>query len=356
MDLVIGNARIVTADEVFVGCVRVASGHIAAVDRGATAVAAAEDWAGDWLLPGLVELHTDNLERHLVPRPGVLWNAHSAMIAHDAQCAAAGITTVLDSVVIGDMDRGGPRSRTQHDAIAALHACAGEGLLRVEHRLHLRCEVAAPDIVDAFERYARDPLLALASVMDHTPGQRQWSDLAKYRRYVERHGAVTDAQFASLVDELVASQRNHAACHRAAVVAAAHARGVPLASHDDTDVEHVAQAEAEGMALAEFPTTIAAAGAARRTSCRALRTPATFRRRSWRAAICSTFFPPITCPRVCCSPRSCCTNASTGRCRKRSRPSAELPRARSGSPTAARSPPAGAPTCFACVRAAACRW
>jgi alpha-D-ribose 1-methylphosphonate 5-triphosphate diphosphatase len=263
MDLVIGNARIVTADEVFVGCVRVAGGRIAAVDRGATAVPAAEDWAGDWLLPGLVELHTDNLEKHLVPRPGVLWNAHSAMIAHDAQCAAAGITTVLDSVVIGDMDRGGPRSRTQHDAIAALHACAGEGLLRVEHRLHLRCEVAAPDIVDAFERYARDPLLALASVMDHTPGQRQWSDLAKYRRYVERHGAVTDAQFASLVDELVAAQRNHAARHRAAVVAAAHARGVPLASHDDTDVEHVAQAEAEGMALAEFPTTIGAASAAR---------------------------------------------------------------------------------------------
>jgi alpha-D-ribose 1-methylphosphonate 5-triphosphate diphosphatase len=218
---------------------------------------------GDWLLPGLVEVHTDNLEKHLVPRPGVLWNAHSAMVAHDTQCAAAGITTVLDSVVIGDMDRGGARSRVQHDSIAALHECRDEGLLRIEHRLHLRCEVAAPDIVDVLERYIDDPLLALVSVMDHTPGQRQWRDLAKYRRYAERHGAVPDAEYAELVAHLSAAQQRHAAPHRAAIVAAAHARGIPLASHDDTEVEHVQQAKDEGMALAEFPTTVAAAEAAR---------------------------------------------------------------------------------------------
>ena len=74
----------------------------------------AEDWAGDYLLPGLVQLHTANLEKHLVPCSGVLWNAHSATVMHDAMCAAAGITTVLDSIVIGDMDQGGTRSQIQH--------------------------------------------------------------------------------------------------------------------------------------------------------------------------------------------------------------------------------------------------
>jgi alpha-D-ribose 1-methylphosphonate 5-triphosphate diphosphatase len=260
---IFGNARIVAADECFVGTVVVAEGRIRELARGATAVPAAQDWGGDWLLPGLVEVHTDNLEKHLIPRPGVIWNAHSALVAHDTQCAAAGITTVLDAVVIGNMDRGGTRSRTQHAAIAALGECADEGLLRVEHRLHLRCEVTAHDIVEVFERYADHERLALVSVMDHTPGQRQWRDLVKYRRYAERHGSVSDADFERLVQTLIEEQHQYADAHRRAIVASAHARGVPLASHDDTEIEQVRQAQAEGIELAEFPTTVHAAQAAR---------------------------------------------------------------------------------------------
>ena len=186
---IIKNARIVTAADEFTGCLVIEGGLIRSVDRGDTSVLGAENWDGEWLLPGLVELHTDNLEKHLVPRPGVLWNAHSATVMHDALCAAAGITTVLDSVVIGDMDQGGTRSQTYEVSIQALHECRAEKLLRVEHLLHLRCEVSAPDIVEVFEKYADDSLLELVSVMDHTPGQRQWRDLSKYRRYAERNGS-----------------------------------------------------------------------------------------------------------------------------------------------------------------------
>jgi len=258
---IIKNAKIVTATEEFTGCMVLEGGIIRAVERGDTSVAGAEDWAGDWLLPGLVELHTDNLEKHLMPRPGVLWNAHSATVTHDAQCAAAGITTVLDSIVIGNLD--GARSQTQHMAIQALHECRDEGLLRVEHLLHLRCEVSAPDIVEVFARYADDALLELVSVMDHTPGQRQWRDLAKYRHYTERNGSYSDADYEALVLALKAHQARYAIPNRAAIIAASHARNKPLASHDDTDVAHVEQAGRERIAISEFPTTVAAAQAAR---------------------------------------------------------------------------------------------
>ena len=260
---IIRNARIVTATEEFTGCMVLEGGLIRSMERGDTSVTGAEDWAGDWLLPGLVELHTDNLEKHLVPRPGVLWNAHSATVMHDALCAAAGIITVLDSVVIGDMDQGGTRSQTQHLSIAALHECRAEGLLRVEHLLHLRCEVSAPDIVEVFEHYAGDSLLELVSVMDHTPGQRQWRDLGKYRRYAERYGSFNNEEYLAMVHERKTQQKKFAIPNRAAVIAASLARGLPLASHDDTDIEHVAQAVAEGIAISEFPTTVAAARSAR---------------------------------------------------------------------------------------------
>lgn len=260
---IIRNARIVTATDTFTGCVRLEGGTIRAIDPGTTGVAAAEDWQGDWLLPGLVELHTDNLEKHLVPRPGVIWNATSATVTHDAQCAASGITTVLDSIVIGDMDQGGTRSQTYQVSIDALHACRASRLMRVEHLLHLRCEVSAPDIVENFEKYADDPLVELVSVMDHTPGQRQWRDLAKYRRYTERNGSLRDEEYDRLVKERTEQQALFAARHRSQVVAGSHARGIPLASHDDTEVEHVDLARDERVSVSEFPTTVRAAQAAR---------------------------------------------------------------------------------------------
>jgi alpha-D-ribose 1-methylphosphonate 5-triphosphate diphosphatase len=260
---IIRNARIVTATESFTGCVVLEGDTIRAIDPGTTAVPSAENWEGDWLLPGLVELHTDNLEKHLVPRPGVLWNATSATVTHDAQCAAAGITTVLDSIVIGDMDKGGTRSQTYQTSIAALHACRRENLMRVEHLLHLRCEVSAADIVETFERYAGDPLVELVSVMDHTPGQRQWRDLEKHRRYSERNGSMRDHEYEEMVRGRTDQQALHAASHRARVVAGCHAREIPLASHDDTELEHVQQAREEKVSISEFPTTVRAAEAAR---------------------------------------------------------------------------------------------
>jgi alpha-D-ribose 1-methylphosphonate 5-triphosphate diphosphatase len=260
---IIRNARIVTSDEEFTGSLTVEDGIIRSVDRGNTSAPGAEDWAGDWLMPGLVELHTDNLEKHLVPRPGVLWNAHSAMMVHDAQCAAAGITTVLDSVVIGDMDQGGTRCQTQHASIAALRQCRDEGLMRVEHLLHLRCELSAPDILEVFHQYADDPLLKLVSVMDHTPGQRQWRDLKSYRRYSERNARFSDEEFDAMIAQRQADQQAYAVPHRQTIVKASKARGLPLASHDDTLLSDVQLAVREGVSLSEFPTTVAAAQAAR---------------------------------------------------------------------------------------------
>jgi alpha-D-ribose 1-methylphosphonate 5-triphosphate diphosphatase len=262
-EIVFTDARVVMPDEVFDGTVVVRNGTIAEVSRGTTHVPGAVKLDGDYLLPGLVELHTDNLEKHMLPRPGVLWDAFSATLVHDAQCAAAGITTVFDAIVIGDKDHGGARSQIQHTSIAAMHAARAQQLYRIEHYLHLRCEVATHDIVGVFERYADDPWLKLASVMDHTPGQRQWRDLAKYRQYTERNGRYSDEKFATLLGQLREDHEAFATRHRRAVIAAARQRGIPLATHDDTEIEHVLQAHAEGITLSEFPTTVAAARIAR---------------------------------------------------------------------------------------------
>ena len=261
--MLIKNARIVTRDEEFTGVVRIENGQIAEVDRGTTQAAEAQDWEGDYLLPGLVELHTDNLEKHLAPRPGVLWNVDAAFVIHDAQVAAAGITTVFDALAIGSRVDVGLRGReTQRNAAAALERLSSQGLLRADHFLHLRCEVATSDVLDAFDELSTHPHLHLASVMDHTPGQRQWQDPDKWRQYQERNGKWSDEKMATALTELAEQQERFAHEHRREIIARCNRLGVPVASHDDTLVEHVEEAAEDGIAISEFPTTLEAARAA----------------------------------------------------------------------------------------------
>jgi alpha-D-ribose 1-methylphosphonate 5-triphosphate diphosphatase len=263
--MLIKNARIVSRDEEFIGVVRIEDGMFRDIARGTTGVTAAEDWQGDYLLPGLVELHTDNLEKHLAPRPGVNWNVDAAFVIHDAQVAAAGITTVFDALAIGSRADVGLRGREiQRKAADALERLSVQNLLRADHYLHLRCEVATDDVLDAFDELSEHPHLHLASVMDHTPGQRQWQDPAKWRQYQERNGKWSDEKMASALVELSSQQERYAHAHRRAIIERCNRLGIPVASHDDTLVEHVDEAAEDGIAICEFPTTLAAAQAARR--------------------------------------------------------------------------------------------
>jgi alpha-D-ribose 1-methylphosphonate 5-triphosphate diphosphatase len=237
--------------------------RIVEASPGPTAAAGAVDCDGDYLLPGLVELHTDNLEQHFMPRPGVRWPSRAAVVGHDAEIIAAGITTVFDSIAVGETAAGGDRLAYLGDMIDTVEAAQKLGLLRAEHRLHLRCEVSHGETLDLFKSFLDRDFLGLVSIMDHTPGQRQFIDVEKYRHYYRGKYGFTDEEFERFVARQAEAHTRYAASHRAAIVALARERGLTLASHDDATPEHVAAARADGMAIAEFPTTIAAAQASR---------------------------------------------------------------------------------------------
>ncbi len=262
-DLILGNARIVTDADVFTGSLTVRDGLIAAIDRGASLTPGAFDCEGDFVVPGLVELHTDNLDRHVTPRPKVRWHAGSALMAHDAQMAAAGITTVFDALAVGDIIDGSSRMATLRDMVAAVTAGAAAGYLRAEHRLHLRCEVSTATAVEMFTSLADNKLVGIVSLMDHTPGQRQFVHEEQYRIYFMGKYGFSHAE----MDEFAQHQRENAARfsdpHRRAIAAISRQRGFTLASHDDATAAHVTEAADLGTRLAEFPTTIAAAKASR---------------------------------------------------------------------------------------------
>jgi alpha-D-ribose 1-methylphosphonate 5-triphosphate diphosphatase len=259
VETVFTNARIVLGDRMVRGALMVRDGVIGDIATTAGTVSG-EDLAGDYLIPGLVELHTDNLEGQAVPRPGVEWPAVPALLAHDAMIAAAGITTVLDALRAGSFEAQG--AIDPQPLAAALAEAKGRGLLRADHLIHLRCELPCPDTIAAAEALAGDPNLKLISVMDHTPGERQFVTIQKFRDYYLGKKIMGAEQLELFISERREFRDSHSAKNRTAIVALARRLGVTLASHDDATLLHVEEAIAEGVTIAEFPTTAEAAAAA----------------------------------------------------------------------------------------------
>jgi len=261
-ETVIANARVVTPQQVFTGAVQLRDGLIADVSEGARVPPGALDCDGDYLIPGLVELHTDNLERHLHPRPGVDWPRRAAVAAHDGEFASVGVTTLLDALRVGS-ENGGHLGDYAAEAAEAVAALSALGLLRAEHHVHIRCELTSPNLIAEYDRIGDDPRVRLISLMDHTPGQRQFVNLDTWAAYYTETRGYDAAQMAAFIASAQAAQSVHVAANRAALLSRAAARGLRLASHDDATPAHVAESVAAGARIAEFPTTRDAARAAR---------------------------------------------------------------------------------------------
>jgi alpha-D-ribose 1-methylphosphonate 5-triphosphate diphosphatase len=258
-DTVLGNARIVLADRVIErGWIAFADSRIAEFGEG-DAPGGAEDAAGDLIMPGLIELHTDHLEAHYVPRPKVFWDPIAAVVSYDGQLATSGITTVLDSLRVW---RDGAEEVDGRAGVlaAAIGSARDADLLRADHFLHLRCEIPMPSVVEEAKELVGRPDVRLMSLMDHTPGQRQFRDEGKLRAYYRGKGAgMTDTELDTLFERRFAYQKAYAADNMRDIVALAHHYGIPLASHDDTTDENVTDAIRDRVTVAEFPTTMEAA-------------------------------------------------------------------------------------------------
>ncbi|MGG7797593.1 alpha-D-ribose 1-methylphosphonate 5-triphosphate diphosphatase [Klebsiella aerogenes] len=261
--MIINNVKLVLEDETIDGSLEVQDGRIYAFAESQSRQPGALDGEGGWLLPGLIELHTDNLDKFFTPRPKVDWPAHSAMSSHDALMVASGITTVLDAVAIGDVRDGGDRLENLEKMINAVEETQKRGLNRAEHRLHLRCELPHHTTLPLFEKLVDREPVTLVSLMDHSPGQRQFANREKYREYYQGKYQLSGEQMLRFEEEQMALAAAWSQPNRQAIAAMCRERQIALASHDDATHEHVAESHRLGSVIAEFPTTLAAAQASR---------------------------------------------------------------------------------------------
>jgi alpha-D-ribose 1-methylphosphonate 5-triphosphate diphosphatase len=261
-ETILTNAILVTADAAMHGTLVMRGDRIVDVQRDRSTALPARDLDGDYLIPGIVDTHTDNLERQVQPRSLARWPSRSAMVAHDAQCAAAGVTTVFDALCLGDLGFDKERIRTFRDGVIDLDALHDAELLKAEHFLHLRCEVPAPDMLELFDSVADHSLVRMVSLMDHSPGVGQYADLDFYRA-LRRRGGLDDDSIERRIKELQAQRERLRLPNRRALLARVAGRAIALASHDDRTAQEVAENATDGIAISEFPVTMEAAQAAK---------------------------------------------------------------------------------------------
>jgi alpha-D-ribose 1-methylphosphonate 5-triphosphate diphosphatase len=261
----LANARLILPGGELLGRISFRGGEIVEIAKGDAVPAGAVDCGGDIVTAGLVELHTDNLERHIRPRPSANWPHMAAIVAHDAELAACGITTVFDAIRVGSIEgKGGMGwSRYARQVATELLGLRASGSLKISHHIHLRAEMCSHSLVDELAEFGPDDRIGILSLMDHTPGQRQFADIGQYRTYMTGKHGMSEQTFAEHVETRQSLGERVRDTHERAAVEAAQRFGAVLASHDDTTAGHVARSASHGIALAEFPTTEEAARACR---------------------------------------------------------------------------------------------
>lgn len=255
------HATVVFADEVRDDVAVLIEGDtIAALDPASSAGATEMNLAGRTLMPGLVDLHCDAMEKEVEPRPGVHFPLDFACAQADKRNAAAGITTAYHALSFANDELGVRNNAFAAEIARAIHDWQLHAL--VDNRVHLRYELTdetAPPVLSALLDAGHAHLL---SFMDHSPGQGQFRDVEAYRRYLAKTYKTDERQLDIILERKVQAAKGVLG-RMGALAFRARLRGVAIASHDDDSPAKVATVCALGAVISEFPINLETAQAAR---------------------------------------------------------------------------------------------
>lgn len=255
------NGRVVLPDEVRDGvAVLIEDGMISALDPSFVGSAEVFDLGGRILMPGMIDLHCDALEKEVEPRPGVHFPLDFACAQADKRNAAAGITTVFHAISFANHELGVRNNAFATDITCAVYAFQTHAL--VDNRVHARYEVTDESGPDFLTAMLENGDIHLLSFMDHTPGQGQFKDIAAYRTFLSSTYNKSEAG----LDEILANKEasSHGALERMRKLSVtARQCGVAIASHDDDCTEKVETLAQLGAGISEFPVNMESAVAAK---------------------------------------------------------------------------------------------
>jgi len=260
------GGRIVTPDGVLEGgTVVIEGGKIAEVSGRCDILGPGDVYAGGcWILPGMIDPHSDAIEHEMQPRPNSRFPLEWSFLKLERKLAAQGITTIYHSfsMVDGDTPNASRRNASVAEYVHKVRELSRTNRL-IRHKVHLRFEITNTGGVPLVEQFIRNGTIDLLSFMDHTPGQGQYRDQELHKRYVMQRQNLSEQEVLRRFEE---SRRRPKVppdtLQRLADLAREH--GIPLASHDDDSCEKLEIVSGWRAAISEFPVDMETAACAKR--------------------------------------------------------------------------------------------
>ena len=260
MKLGIINGQIIKPDGVIEkGCVGIEDGRIIDIrdtlpDTSGNVI----DANGGYVMPGIIDIHGDDMETAISPRSSSQFPADFALLQLDRTNAVCGITTKLHAITYFEDELKGRHVGLSKEIAKAIAVCR-YGLL-TNHFLHVRCDIST-DLEDVLE-VIESPLVKLISFLDHTPGQGQFSDPEQYREYHKRIYGLSDVEIDGIIRKKL-RYANKKVQNMREVARKALAKWISIASHDDDSSQKVELVHSIGARISEFPVTLDAANRTR---------------------------------------------------------------------------------------------
>jgi len=255
------HAAVVLADELRSNLtVLIEDDRIAALDPDHTAGAVEIDLDGRILMPGMIDLHCDALEKDVEPRPGVTFPLDLACAQADRRNAAAGVTTVFHALSFANQEFGVRNNQVAAQIGRAIHGWQPHAL--IDNKFHARFEVNDPTAQPILSDLLDEGAIDLISFMDHSPGQGQFRDVESFRRYIARVYEANDTALDAIIEQK-AKAAPGATARMQRLAAQARACNVAIASHDDDTEAKIAIVGELGATISEFPINLETALVAR---------------------------------------------------------------------------------------------
>lgn len=254
------GCRLVLVDEVLENSsLLMEDGIITAINPESVSGAVEIELAGKTVMPGMVDLHCDALEKEVEPRPNVFFPFDYGCAQADKRNAAAGISTVFHALSFAGEELGVRNNAMAAELVQAMHEWRPHGL--VDNRIHCRYEITDVEALPVVCELLEQKKAHLVSLMDHTPGQGQFKDMASYRNYLAKTYKKDEEELDRLMEKKLSA--GDGAFERIRIlVDTAHQNQIAVASHDDDSLERIETMRLAGADISEFPITLEATTAA----------------------------------------------------------------------------------------------
>lgn len=212
-----------------------------------------------FLLPGFIDLHSDAVEKEIEPRPNTFFPVNIALFELDKKLASCGVTTIFHALSFAEGEIGVRSNEKAAEIIKEINRLKER--MNVKTMVHARFEITDDGAIPYLDALIKDECINLLSLMDHTPGQGQFKEVASFKNYFGTVYKKCDAELTKIIDRKLAAKES-VVSHIDYVVDLCKSMNIPMASHDDDSEEKIRWLKKKGISISEFPVNMDAARAA----------------------------------------------------------------------------------------------